>query len=89
MPDKKAAAAAGKAEKGRKGTSESESSSDSGDERPSGCTGDLEDALAVEWGAQSGNAKGSMTPLLVSDKYVATKIPRLREFQPETMKLNI
>jgi hypothetical protein len=48
------------------------------------------DALAGEWGVQNecASARGRMMPLLVSDKYTATKIPRLREFQPETMKLD-
>jgi hypothetical protein len=36
----------------------------------------------------SGLATGKKMPLLISDKYMTTQIPRLREFRPETTKLN-
>jgi hypothetical protein len=51
---------------------------------------DSSDPLASEWARNgvSGLSTGKKMPLLVADKYVTTQIPRLREFRPETMKLD-
>ena len=46
------------------------------------------DALAAQWQRDTGVSKTRIMPMLISDKFQTTEIPRLREFDPSQMKLD-